>query len=170
MTAWYGDVPDELHNELDAHKQDEGEFQLPEAIERALEQSGVPHEKSREISRQIVAIAQFAGPIPHPEILRAYETILPGTAERIFTLAEEQSLYRRSMGKSIVEASIRNQIYGTTCGLIVALAGLASAVVLGLHGQPWVAGVIGSIDLVGLVAVFVIGHKENDNTTPQSDE
>jgi uncharacterized membrane protein len=46
-----------------------------------------PPEKGQvvKIERQI---SQFSGPLPAPEILQRYETILPGSAERILAMAE----------------------------------------------------------------------------------
>jgi uncharacterized membrane protein len=37
---------------------------------------------------------QFSGPIPHPNILESYNRILPGAAERILSMAEEEQKRR----------------------------------------------------------------------------
>jgi uncharacterized membrane protein len=38
---------------------------------------------------------QFSGPIPHPNILESYNRILPGAAERILSMAEEEQKHRQ---------------------------------------------------------------------------
>ena len=43
--------------------------------------------KQNQIGAQVTA-QQFSGPVPHPEILRGYDQILPGAAERILRMAE----------------------------------------------------------------------------------
>ncbi len=39
------------------------------------------------IEQKLVA-EQFLGPLPHPNILEGYEKLLPGTADRIISMAE----------------------------------------------------------------------------------
>lgn len=38
--------------------------------------------------------SSFSGPLPPPEILQGYESVLPGSAERIFVMAEKEQQYR----------------------------------------------------------------------------
>jgi uncharacterized membrane protein len=40
------------------------------------------------------AMEQFSEPIPHPNILESYNRILPGAAERILSMAEEEQKRR----------------------------------------------------------------------------
>lgn len=41
----------------------------------------------------------FSGPIPPPQTMAGYETALPGSADRILKMAEEQSAHRQEMEK-----------------------------------------------------------------------
>jgi len=41
-----------------------------------------------------------AGPIPPPEILQHYEQIIPGAAERILVMAEEDAKHEHALEKS----------------------------------------------------------------------
>ena len=50
-------------------------------------------EKEKEQVRQVVAEvirSEFSGPIPPPSIIKGYEEILPGSADRILAMAEKQ--------------------------------------------------------------------------------
>jgi len=38
---------------------------------------------------------QFSGPVPHPQILQGYDQIIPGAAERILRMAEEDAEHQR---------------------------------------------------------------------------
>lgn len=41
--------------------------------------------------------ASFSGPIPPPAILHQYDAVIPGAAERILKMAEEQSKHRQEL-------------------------------------------------------------------------
>ena len=43
---------------------------------------------------KIVVSTQFSGPVPPPETLAKYESIVPGVAERIFKMAENEAAAR----------------------------------------------------------------------------
>jgi uncharacterized membrane protein len=53
-------------------------------------------------SREVVVteISQsFSGPLPHPDVLRKFNEIIPGAAERIIKMAEDQSIHRKELEK-----------------------------------------------------------------------
>lgn len=50
-------------------------------------------------------VSEFSGPLPHPGILEGYEKILPGSADRILTMAEEEANHRRQIDNSIQKRS-----------------------------------------------------------------
>lgn len=37
----------------------------------------------------------YQGSVPHPDILRGFDAVVPGTAARLVKLAEEESAHRR---------------------------------------------------------------------------
>ncbi|HEV8538853.1 MAG TPA: DUF2335 domain-containing protein, partial [Bacteroidota bacterium] len=51
---------------------------------------------------------------------------------------------------------------GQFLGFIVAIAFLAAAYSLGMNGHEWLGGIIGGTTLTGLVTVFVIGKKKQN--------
>lgn len=48
----------------------------------------------------------YAGPIPPPAMLARYNEVLPGAAERILKMAEEQSSHRQYLEKAVVNSDI----------------------------------------------------------------
>jgi len=59
---------------------------------------------------------KFTGPIAHPRHLRAYEEILPGSAERILQMAERAQNHDHEMDKAIVRASVKDRRRGVYLG------------------------------------------------------
>jgi uncharacterized membrane protein len=45
---------------------------------------------------------QFSGPVPHPQILQGYDQIIPGAAERILRMAEEDAEHQRKIEKTAI--------------------------------------------------------------------
>jgi len=44
----------------------------------------------------------FSGPLPHPEILRSYNDVIPGSGERIMKVFEKQQEHRMKGGKEYI--------------------------------------------------------------------
>ena len=44
----------------------------------------------------------FSGPLPHPDIMKGYDDIVPGAAERILKMAENQQNHRFKLEEKIV--------------------------------------------------------------------
>ena len=75
---------------------------IPEGREVAnrLDEIGPPSnpKNQRNGVNVISQISQsFSGPLPPPQVLASYDQILPGCAERIIKMAEEQGLHRRAI-------------------------------------------------------------------------
>ena len=110
--------------------------------------------------RQVVqrmSAATFSGPLPPPEILVQYNDVVPNGAERIIALAERQAEHRMALENRVIDADIRRSNWGLGVGFLVSLAWLLVSYLV-IHEGHAVAGVfLGSLDLVGLVGVFVYG-------------
>jgi len=66
-------------------------------------QSTAPQPKPDDEPQKSVVIPEskeeFAGPIPPPSMMKQYEETLPGSADRILKMAENQSEHRQWMEK-----------------------------------------------------------------------
>jgi len=121
-----------------------------------------PQLPSREILRQLVrqeisVSSTFSGPLPPPDILARYNDAVPDGADRIIALAERQAAHRMALESRVVDADIRRSNLGLGAGLLVALAGLFASFLMVDRGNAVAGAVLASIDLAGLVAVFVYG-------------
>lgn len=105
-------------------------------------------------------LEQYSGPIPPPEMLRGFDEVVPGSAERVLARWEAQSKHRQQMEAKVVNANIDAQRRGSWQGFVVAMFGLGVAAYLAKLGYPWVAGTLAGGDLLALVGVFVYGKRE----------
>jgi uncharacterized membrane protein len=81
---------------------------------------------------------EFRGSLPHPQILKQYDQVVPGAAERIVRLAERQVHHRHSMEG-------RSQLFTFSLALITVLGGIG-LIALGKTAEglvPLVAAVAG---------------------------
>ena len=100
----------------------------------------------------------FSGPLPPPEVLAQYDELMPGGAQRIISLAEEQARHRMGLENFVVKSESTRSFQGLVAGVVVAISFLLGAVVLGLNGQPTAGTIIGTVDIVSLASVFVYGN------------
>jgi len=103
------------------------------------------------------AAASFSGPLPPPQILDQYNESVPDGANRIISMAEEQSKHRMGLEKYVVERESRRSDLGLVAGLVVSLAFLGGSVFITVSGYPWAGAVIGTVDIVSLVGAFIYG-------------
>lgn len=109
---------------------------------------------------QMVARASFSGPLPPPEILRGYESVLPGLADRVVKMAENQSVHRQRLESRVIWFDGVRSSLGLVFGLIIALAGIAAGTYLILSGNG-TAGLVSLIIPLGvIVGAFVYQKRE----------
>jgi uncharacterized membrane protein len=99
----------------------------------------------------------FSGPLPPPEMLRKFDEVVPGAAERIIKMAEEQSAHRKDLEKKVIESDISRSKWGQVLGFIIAVAGLAFSALIAIYGSAIAGGIIGIGTLASLVGVFMYG-------------
>lgn len=101
--------------------------------------------------------AFFSGPLPPPEILRAYNRIVPGSAKQIIDNVIEQSTHRRQLEAKVIAADIERSRLGLIVGGVVALACIAGGCVVAAISSPTAGGTIATASVIGLTSVFVYG-------------
>jgi uncharacterized membrane protein len=113
---------------------------------------------------QLEAIAWWwSAPLPPPAQLDQYEQVLPGLAERIVALTEQEAAHRHWLDRAFV----RYRFFGQWAAVLIALAALGSGVFLVHDGQSayGFAAILSAI--AGLVAVFLVrqffGNGRNGN-------
>lgn len=99
----------------------------------------------------------FSGPLPPPEILRKYDELLPGSAERIIAMAERQGAHRQGLESEVVKSNCKNERLGMVFGFIICVMAIAAgiyAVTMGKEGFG-IAAIISA--LAAPMAVFIYG-------------
>ncbi|HZY10138.1 MAG TPA: DUF2335 domain-containing protein [Bacteroidota bacterium] len=108
-------------------------------------------------SVSIESFESHSGPLPSPQMLKKYDEILPGLAERIVGMAERQSAHRIEIEKKAIDHKLGESKRGQDYGLIIGVVGIVSAGILSFADHDIVAGIIGGSTVVGLVTTFVVG-------------
>lgn len=96
--------------------------------------------------------AQWAGPLPPPNVLGSFDDVIKDGAERVFRMAEKEQEHRISYQRSELEATRRDFRRGQVIGGLLALVCVAASVysiTIGAH--PVV-----SIALVGIPITALI--------------
>ena len=127
----------------------------------------VPPKESLQIQKQAQIQQIYSGPLPQPEDLEKYNTIVPGAAERIIIMAEKQAKHRQELEKIAIKSGDRNSLLGQIFGFIIGLAAI-SAGSYGIYKGVNLGGIATIISTIGaLVYVFVYGsqqrRKEREN-------
>lgn len=130
----------------------------------------------------------YQGTIPPPEVLRGFDQLVPGTAERLIKLAEDESTHRRLMEQQALAANIsaqqgqvrigeyqskavfRSDTIGQAAGLVVSLACIGGAVYLGANSHEWVAGVLAAIPTAAVIRAFFVPKLNNPSQPPKPEK
>lgn len=111
-----------------------------------------------------------SGPIPHPTILKGYEEVLPGSADRILSMTEKEGEHRRKIETELVKNDNIRSYLGQIAGFTIAIVGLGGSIYLGINDKVWASGIMSAGTLTGLVTVFVTGDKERRIQSQQDDQ
>jgi uncharacterized membrane protein len=79
----------------------------------------------------------YRGPIPTPQDLEYYERVHPGLANRIMTMAENQSEHRQTLEKSVVKTNNFSQILGQIFGFIICTGAITGGIYLALKDKKF---------------------------------
>ena len=138
-----------------------GEVSIEEEIERAL-QGKVAEPELKDITLRLTKIAvneQFSGPMPHPRHLREYDHIVPGSAERILSMAERNLDHNIATEKRCVSAEIKDRNLGMWLGAaIFAMLIVGAFASLFVTSNPMVPGLFLGTAAIGGVVAFIKGR------------
>lgn len=117
------------------------------------------HKLQLQKSSMTIQRSMHSGPLPSPDVLREYDDIYPGLANRIVCMAEEQSAHRREIEKIAVKSGSRDSLLGLIFGFLIGIATIFVGYLLGINGNVVSSSVIGTGGVAGLVAVFIYGTR-----------
>lgn len=173
------ETPSERVGRTLEHFLDDGRLDSEEIEALANQLSEVSEEERPEaightlslVKRQIV---MTSGPIPPPEVLAGYEQILPGAADRLLSMAENQSQHRQELESVGLQAAIRHERQGMwIAALLAVFFGILGGSLLFMD-KDIVGLAILVPELVGLLALFILsertGAKELNDKAGQPEE
>ena len=106
----------EGHQRLSQDQGEEGRVRQvepdPEEVAKYVEQH--PERVARIVERH----TSFSGPLPPPTALREYDAIMPGLAERLVQMAEQEQDHRHATDNRIIGLYERGQWFGFFLGLV----------------------------------------------------
>ena len=103
--------------------------------------------------------SEFSGPIPPPSIIKGHEDVLPGAADRIISMAEEQSRHRRNMEKKMIDSESRDSLLGILFAFVLGIGCIVASIVIVIK-VPENAGaisgaIIGVTGIGSIIATFI---------------
>lgn len=106
--------------------------------------------------------------LPPVEDFRDYEAAAPGAAQYIMKAADEQRHHRFAIEDLLVKSSERRRTMGQLLSAALSLTGLVGAVVLGLFGNGWVAGILAVVAVGGPLAAQTLAGRlaKNEGADP----
>lgn len=108
------------------------------------------------------AVESYSGPIPPPALFEQYEKILPGCAQRIMCMAENQQNHRIAIESQVVSSQQAIQKSGQKYAFWVAIIFAFVSGFCAFTGHDAVAATLGGTTVVSLVAAFIAGkHYQN---------
>ena len=67
----------------------------------------------------LIQAQRFSGPLPHPAILKGYDEVVPGSANRIMTQFEEQGRHRRKQESRVISHRLFSSALGQILSFVV---------------------------------------------------
>jgi uncharacterized membrane protein len=139
---------------------------LPAQLQEALKEPGA---QAQLLSFTAAFAGWWSSPYPPPELLRGYEDTLPGSANRILGMAEEQQKHRHVLERTTVVGANRRAWWGLWLGFAISLVVLGLGTLTILEGYPWAGGGVMGVDVVALAGVFVIGQYRQSKERVEKD-
>lgn len=157
-----GGEPDDAAGKRKGLERDDEEVvdaELVEEIERRAEEAAIR-----------VVGAYWSGPLPPPAELQGYESVLPGSAERILGMAEREAGHRHAMDREIVQTDGKTRTRAQLLAFGIAIVALVVAAALGLtgHGLTGIGTLL--IGLAPIVGSFLTGRSNATAQLPRAPE
>lgn len=105
----------------------------------------------------------FSGPLPHPDIMKGYDDIVPGAAERILKMAENQQNHRFKLEEKIVFDDSSERKRNSYFAFILTLAVILLGGFLLFKGKNIVGFATVFAGLVPLIGIFSKNDKDKES-------
>lgn len=117
----------------------------------------LPKDKQQTLIKAFAVRRHYSGPLPDGDTIQIYDAVIPNGGNRLMNNVETQLGHRIDIEKTGVRRSFNQSSTGQWMGFGIAILFGFIAWDLAKFGQSMVAAVLGGIDLVALVAIFITG-------------
>ena len=112
---------------------------------------------------QSVAMS-FSGPLPPPKHFAAYDSVVPGAADRILKMAEEQADHRRHLENEVVMSELKLKRRGQVLAFVITMTALAGGIGAMMTGASLSGAAVCLLALASVVGLFWWGgRREKQN-------
>ncbi len=145
-----------------SQKEDSAAERAEELLESSPELKALPKEVREKVLRDVLIRAEyFQGPLPHPAILKGYEEVLPGSAERIIKLSERQQQHRMDMERVRLYADIWIERLGLGAGFVLAIILAVGGIWLASEGKETTGLAVLAANIAVVVGAFFYAHRRH---------
>ena len=152
-----------------SEKQSENKQEISKEHEVEIEPAEEKIEKDVKQYVAEVIQSEFRGPIPPPSIIKGYEEVLPGSADRIIKMAEKQMSHRHNMESVMVHSESRDGLLGVLFAFMLGIGSLVASVVVVIM-VPQSSGAISSaaLGITGCVMRLFLPQKASSTRSSGS--
>lgn len=97
------------------------------------------------------------GPLPDVDTLKGYSEIIPDGANRIMTMAEEQSKHRIALEGMVAKKQLNQSNIGQFLAFFICISFIAAGTFCIYTGHEWPGGALGIGGLAGIITAFIKG-------------
>jgi len=141
-----GQTPETLRSEKSEADQKQ-DNEISDVVEVVTKFNSLPKEEQNMVMQMTM---QYSGPLPLASEFKKYEMALPGSADRILTMAEEEQKFRHISQTKIIDNKIVSSRVGQIMGYslaVVLIGGGFWLIAIGKDGYG-IAAVIGSLTTI----------------------
>jgi len=114
------------------------------------------HKPPQQQQQPRVVATQWQGPLPPPDALAQFNTVVANGAERIVCMVEEEQRHRQKYESDQLAALIRDTRRGHYMGLVICLASIGGAIWTAMSGLPWqISAALVGVPILGVITAIV---------------
>ena len=121
----------------------------------------LPEDKQKIIIQALITKQHHSGPLPDGETIKVYSEVIPNGGDRLMKTVEVQLEHRIEIEKEGVKRTFNQSSTGQWMGFGIAIMFGLAAWDLAKSGHDVTATIIGVVDLVALVTVFITGKSKS---------
>ena len=107
----------------------------------------------------------YMGILPRPDDMERFESIAPGTLDRLLTISEKSQDHRQALELRELEIHLKQhedihkmRLRGQWFGLAIGIGAEIAAITIGVYGNPGWGAAVGITSFVALATAYVLGR------------